>query len=371
MTLLTNLLLYVPGHSGFSNYVRRVLPGLPGERLLLDGTRGPICRSGDCLPDDGPTSWRMGWLQRLSLTQHGVDLQQALATAGLRPADIELAYSPYCDVLFALQSVPQVITCHDITPLFVSNSRKATWRYRLWTPVHLRRARRIIAISRFVADQLVDFGVPAGKIDMVWNGVAVERERLSAMSSHDLIMLARHDANKNVAYVIRAFGRLQSAQPLWRGRLVVVGRPGRETPRLLALQRSLPRPEQLVILHAIDGPALIRLLRQSMALISASCMEGFDYPVLEAKAEGLPTLVSKIPVHQELHESSSMLFSLEDDGDALIEAITRLAQDETLWTQLSQDGYEMARIFTLERQRQQIRQVLRTVDRSSSLSMSL
>lgn len=41
------------------------------------------------------------------------------------------------------------------------NSRRAAWRYRYWNPVHLLRARRVIAISHLVADQLIDQGVPA------------------------------------------------------------------------------------------------------------------------------------------------------------------------------------------------------------------
>jgi hypothetical protein len=51
-------------------------------------------------------------------------------------------------------------------------------------------------------------------------------------------------------------------------------------------------------------------------------MEGFDYPVLEAKAEGLPTLISDKPVHREIHEDTSLTFGLDDDGSQLIKMIT-------------------------------------------------
>ena len=44
--------------------------------------------------------------------------------------------------------------------------------------------------------------------------------------------------------------------------------------------------------------------------------EGFDYPVLEAKAEGIPTLLSQIPVHVEFHAGSSLFFPAEGGEEA-------------------------------------------------------
>jgi len=192
MTLLSNLLLFSPGHSGFSSYVSRVMPAVPGMRLLIDGPQGAICRFGDALPDKSPSKY-LSLLGRLSLTQHGVDVRKTMLRAGLRPADVVAVYSPFCDVLLALPEVPQVITCHDLTPLFLPNSRRAAWRYRFWNPLHLRRARCVIAISSFVADQLIEIGLPAERIHVVPNGI----ESLGTARPHpdgmDLLMLARHD----------------------------------------------------------------------------------------------------------------------------------------------------------------------------------
>lgn len=355
MTLISNLLLYGPGHSGFASYVRRVMPGLPGLRLQLRGETGAVCVANDqLLLDDQQIPRRLRLLHRLSLSQHGVNVTAALTEAGLRPEDVETVYSPFCDYLFSLPHARQVITCHDLTPLFIPNSHKAWLRYRLWTPVHLRRAQRIIAISRFVADQVVASGIPAGKVEVISNGIAVERPRLKAPASYDLVMLARHDANKNVAAVVRWFSDWLELHPDWPGRLVVVGRRGRQTAELRALGKALTSPERLELVEALDAPALIALLRRSLALVSASRMEGFDYPVLEAKAEGLPTLISRIPVHEELHRDTSLLFSLDDGGLQFRDALMRLAQSNTVWTQLSERGYHLAGALSLRTQQSEI-----------------
>ena len=87
-----------------------------------------------------------------------------------------------------------------------------------------------------------------------------------------------------------------------------------------------------------------------MALLSASIEEGFDYPVLEAKAEGIPTLISDIPVHREFHSESSLFFALDDDGVALARRVIDLCQESVLWRQLSLRGLELVRSLSVERQ---------------------
>ena len=358
MTVLSNLLLYSPGHSGFSSYVHRVMPGIPGRRLVLGDQCGAQCREDYWLPQQGPSSKRLAVLHRLSLTQHGVDLKDTLKKSGIRIEDLSCIYSPYCDALLALPQVPQVITCHDLTPLYMSNSLKASLRYRYWTPHHLNQAKCVIAISRFVADQLVDFGIPASKVEVIHNGIAIEREPIKEPASQALLMLARHDRNKNVAMVLRAFGQLLERLPQWQGRLVVVGRSGRQTPELMKIVERLPKPERVVLLDRVSGKELVQLLRGSLALVSASTMEGFDYPVMEAKAEGLPTIISDIPVHHEIHESTSLYFNPEQGSDELIKAIMELAYDQALWDYLSVSGRNLIAKFTITEQQSRIQKLL-------------
>ena len=72
----------------------------------------------------------MRFLQRYNLLQHGLDLPALLQLNGLAVDQLEGIYSPFFDALLAWPEVPQLITCHDLTPLVASNSRKAWLRYR-------------------------------------------------------------------------------------------------------------------------------------------------------------------------------------------------------------------------------------------------
>jgi hypothetical protein len=98
------------------------MPGIPGPRLLLNAERGAICRPGDELPDSLSRSLLLSILQRLSLSQHGVDLKAALADK-----NILAVYSPHCDAFLNLKGITQVITYHHLMPLYISNSYKASW----------------------------------------------------------------------------------------------------------------------------------------------------------------------------------------------------------------------------------------------------
>jgi len=358
---LINLLSWLPGHSGFGSYVQRVVPQLPGLRLQLDASgRGMLI---DPLtwqpepPSQAPQR-RMALLQRYSLVQHGLDLPRLLAERGLGLEDLEVIYSPFFDALLQWPHVPQLITCHDLTPLVQPNSRKAWLRYRLWQPRHLRCASRIVAISNYVADQLLAFGVAAERISVVPNGIDVLRERIQAPASEDLLVLARHDANKNLAGLLRALAGVQQRLPDWRGIVRIVGRAGRETHRLQRLCRDLPRPGQIQLLPSLETQELVMHLRQSLALVSASTEEGFDYPVLEAKAEGLPTVISEIPVHREFHEGSSLFFPLHDDGSVLADHLQQLRRGVSTWHEVSEAGYLLAGRMNLARQVDQIRELI-------------
>lgn len=361
MTQLINLLSWLPGHSGFGSYVQRVIPSLTGLRLQLDAAGGGVLIDPPHWTTEPPPrapNQPMALLQRFSLVQHGLDLPALLARRGLGAEDLEVIYSPFFDALLLWPQVPQVITCHDLTPLLLPNSRKAWLRYRLWQPRHLRCASHIVAISRYVADQLLAVGVPVARIHVVANGITVVRERISAATSEDLLVLARHDANKNLVGLLRAFAGLQRRLPDWHGVLRIVGKTGRQTPQLLRLRRQLPRPEQLLFLPALDSAALLGHLRGSLALISASLEEGFDYPVLEAKAEGLPTLISEIPVHREFHADSSLFFPCDDDGAVLAAHVQHLRQDQQTWRQLSEAGHDLAKRLSVAAQVDQIRALI-------------
>lgn len=69
--------------------------------------------------------------------------------------------------------VKQVIVIHDVAfEHFETHNKKAVQRYyKKYTPLYARRANRIATVSEYTKQNLIDFyKIPAGKIDVVYNG---------------------------------------------------------------------------------------------------------------------------------------------------------------------------------------------------------
>ena len=357
---LFNLLPYRFAPTGLSRYTERLLRAWPTTataatqplQLRLNADGEPEVASTELRPLD-QRSRRMRWLQANSLVQHAVPTRKLVAQA-----DPSVIYSPYTDLLFGVRDRPQVITCHDLTPLHFPSSRRAYWRSRLWLPRHLDGATRVIAISRHVADLLVEEGMSAERVVVIPNGVEVVVDPIQAPSSRDVLLLARHARNKNIPLALWGFAQLLALEPHWEGSLVIVGGRGRVTAQLLQLEQSLDLTGRVQWRPHLSDEALERQWRSSFCLISTSLMEGFDYPLLEAQARGVPTLASRIPVHEELHKEVACLFDLDDDGVSLAIEIQRLARETCLWKQLSQAGLVNAQQLTLNQQSRCIHQLL-------------
>ena len=347
---LINLLSWLPGHSGFGSYVQRVIPGMSGICLQLND-HGEAClipiEDWTIEPPPLAPDRLTRFLQRNAMVQHGQKLKRLFHRAHLSP---DVIYSPFFETLLGFPQIPQLITCHDLTPLSHPNSRKAWLKYRFWQPLHLACATRVVAISRHVADQLIAFGVEPDRVVVVPNGISVVRPPVPAPASEDLLVIARHDSNKNLRSLLQTLAFAQQQLPHWRGSLRIVGRGVVASAELQTLRRALPRPEGLELIHDLNPDQLLAMLRSSLALVSASLEEGFDYPVLEAKAEGIPTLLSQIPVHAEFHEESSLFFPVEGGEKAFVSALSCLLTDSKLWCDLSSAGRDLAMSMSLSRQ---------------------
>ena len=356
---LFNLLLYRSSPTGLSRYVERLLSAwseatgiqLP-RQLRVDAGGGVELTNGNGLPRE-QRSLSMRWLQGNALVQHAVPVRRLVTQAAP-----DLIYSPYTDRLLSVRDCPQVITCHDLTPLHWPSSRRAYWRSRFWLSRHLKGATAVVAISRYVADLLVADGFPAERITVIPNGIEPVTDPVFAPAGDDLLLLARHARNKNIALALKGFARFIALETAWMGRLVVVGNSGRETPALQRLERQLGLQDRVHWRSYLTEGELERQWRSSWALLSTSLMEGFDYPLLEAQAHGLPTLASRIPVHLELHSDVALFVDIEDDGVNLAFNLQRLARDPGLWQQLSQAGRRNAQHLSLNRQCRCIQQLL-------------
>jgi glycosyltransferase involved in cell wall biosynthesis len=357
--VLINLLPYKPIPTGLSRY---------SERLIADWN--------SATGETTPQQLRINMLGRIELSREKrlpptqkTEIGRWCQNKGILPYLVnekklvkqvkpDIIYSPYPLLTRGLSNHLQIITCHDLTPLYFPNSKKAYWYTKYWMLNTLQRAGHVIAISKFVANQLIENGITPSKITVIKNGIEQLKDPIQIPSTNNFLVLARHSKNKNIQQALKGYACFLKTRPSWEGKLVIVGAEGKETKNLKLLESELCLSERIEWIPFLKEKELEANIRQAFCLISTSQMEGFDYPLLEAQVRGIPTIASSIPVHHEMHENKSLFYNLDENGQSLGEVLTRLVSEQYLWGEVSRAGLDQGNLFSSNKQIKDIRMLL-------------
>ena len=225
--------------------------------------------------------------------------------------------------------------------------RKLRVMYGALFPWVLRRANRLIAVSRYTADDLIRrAGVPASRIDVVYHGldpIFTTPDRLTGLapsSSPYVLAVGGVSPRKNTRRLIEAFVR-------WRAR------GGYRTDYQLRITgASLDRdfaqngpdlPEGVSSLGYVDKAELPRLYAGAAAFLYPGIYEGFGLPIIEAMACGAPVITSTTGAAPEVAGGAAILvdpFSVQSIEGGIEQATRR---EEA--ARLQALGHHRARLF--------------------------
>ncbi|MDQ7857900.1 MAG: glycosyltransferase family 4 protein [Armatimonadota bacterium] len=242
----------------------------------------------------------------------------------------------------ALVRVPTVSSFHGTHPFFERGP------VRLAVGLALRRARRVIAISRWVREFLLARGLARPEqVDVVhygiraegWRATRADRERARTALGIDPEECVVGAASRLVPHkghdtLLRAAARLSDAVPL---RVLVAGDgPLREPLQRLASELGLDKRVRFMgflgdvrpLLHACDVFCMPT---------SAAFGEGFGLAALEAQAARLPVVASRTASLPEVvaHDETGLLVS-PDSAEELAGALLVLARDPGLRARLGE-----------------------------------
>lgn len=292
--------------------------------------------------------------------------EQTALPLALAQLDADLVHG-LVNVLPLMTKLPGVVTVHDLSFVRMPEKLPPAKRFYLTRlcEASVAKARRVIAVSRQTADDLMDcFGVDAQKIEVVYNGVAenfhpgdaaeTEQFRLSAgLPQRFLLYLGTLEPRKNLARLIDGYARWRESDPAAQGiELVLAGGKGWYYDEIFQRVRERGLEDAVHFPGFIPGPQLPHWYRAAAAFVYPSLFEGFGLPVAEAMACGTPVICSDAASLLEVAGDAALIFPAEDT-DGLVDALRTLFAQPSVAADLAQRGLACSRRFTWQRAAQE------------------
>lgn len=272
--------------------------------------------------------------------------EQIALPSVLRRLGVAVHHAPFFSVPY-LSRTPIVLTVHDLFPyLHPSDARSpaTAFAYRALIPAAIRRARIIVAVSPFTAQQLAStFDIGGGQLKVIEHGVdhlrwhpkpreAVDevKQRFRLPERYVLYVgtLKRH---KNLATLLRA---LRSDHPA----LVLAGATEPEFDAA-----ALPAAKvDILALGRVSDEDLAALYAGARALLLPSLYEAVGFTALEAMACGVPVVCSNGGGLPDTVGDAGLVVPVTDVG-AWGEAITHVDEDDGLRRRMVDRGLERTR----------------------------
>jgi glycosyltransferase involved in cell wall biosynthesis len=191
-----------------------------------------------------------------------------------------------------------------------------------WTRRFIRRAGRIVCVSRYIRSDLEARGFPADRLRVVPNGVDVEAVDREAAAGHvpDPVSGRRYMAAVGRLVPIKAFDVAVAALPHLPDdvHLALCGE-GPERERLARQAEASGVRERVHLLGWVPEADKLRLLREAVGLLHPARFEAFGLAPLEAMATATPVAASSVGGLVELVEGAGTLVP-PDDPAALASA---------------------------------------------------
>lgn len=217
---------------------------------------------------------------------------------------------------------------------------------------------RVVAISEFIRQQLIEIGIPEHKPRLAYHGVDMQRfspdlsvrerwARRYAIQPEEVILssIAHMRPFKHPEVIVEAFALLVNRGV--KARLFMAGN-GKMQPELEELSRRLGISERIHWLGGCSNPE--RLLQATDIFVLASVGEAFGLVLTEAMACGVPVVGSRSGAIPEIvDDGKTGLLAAPQDPASFADAMERLARDQGLRREMGLRGLERVREhFTTE-----------------------
>jgi glycosyltransferase involved in cell wall biosynthesis len=258
---------------------------------------------------------------------------------------------------------PTIVTVNDLSHVVLRDlyPRIDGLYWQVVQPWALRRAARIIAISRSTKSDLVHYyGLEENRVVTIYPSCdsrfhepcdSNDLEKVRAkygLPKSILLYVGGLGVHKNVVSLVRAFAQIADQIP--HGLVLVGGAFHTSSDRDLAREvAALGLEDRVWMLGPVSAEDLPLIYRLADLFLLASLNEGFGLVLLEAMACGTPVLAARRGSIPEVADEAAWLVDDPLDIERLAAAIVTLLSDRETLAELSRRGLKRSRVFTWER----------------------
>lgn len=261
-------------------------------------------------------------------------------------------YARGCDILHANWSLsafsvmaakiihrrPYVVTVQG-SDIFVAAQKPGI---RMLTRLALRRAKKVLALSRALAEETARLGVEPERIVVVQNGVDIRRFAVASDTRREPVILyvGSFIERKGCRYLIESFREVSSRQPDYR--LVMVGE-GSQKEELVTLTAQLGLDDRVTFTGLQTQEQVRSWMQRARVFVLPSLEEGQGVVVVEALACGTPCVGTRVGGIPDMIVPAVGRLVPPGDAPALAQAITAVIGDTAGWEEMSRSARERAK----------------------------
>lgn len=271
----------------------------------------------------------------------------------------DLFFSP--DGYLSLCSdVKQVAQFHDLNFEHFPNDvpKIHLWHYKRFFPKFARKAKRIVTVSEFSKQDIVDcYGIEPEKIDVAYNGV---NEKFAPISDEEkeAIRAKYTDGNpyfmfvgslhprKNLARLFTAFDLFKTQTPS-NVKLLIVGEKRWWSEPIEQAYSAMRFKDEVVFAGRLSAEDLHWATAAALASVYVSYFEGFGIPILEAFKCETPVITSNVTAMPEVADDAALLVDPFSEA-SIAEGMTEML-DENVREALIEKGRERVKDFSWDK----------------------
>lgn len=273
-------------------------------------------------------------------------------------ADVWIQPYGFCSLS---STIPQVMVVHDLAfkhfPKYISWLQR--WHYAAMTPRFLKKAKRVVTVSEFskqdiiqtypqldLAPTVISGAARNGFVPLSWDEKEQVKEAYTEGYEY-FLCVGGINPRKNMMHILKAFSLFKK----WHKsnmKLVFAGRLAWQYQDFLEKLKTFKYRNDVVLTGYVEETILQKLTGAAYAALYVTHFEGFGLPIVEAMQSGVPVVVGNNSSMPEVG-GDAVLYADAAKPETIAEQMQQLYRNEQMREKLIQKGLERAALFSWEK----------------------